>query len=128
MPFAVLLALIAHSTSGGTQNEMLNGSCPDCYYERNSLASQDLYWTSRTHEFSTAVQNIQYYTRAQTLTILGSDHPLPSMHCNLAIYRKRNLSLFEHSSPFQSTLLELQAYIGLIQCTQMQDFPFKANN
>ena len=41
MPFAVLLALIAHPTSGETQNETLNGSCPDCYCERNSLASRD---------------------------------------------------------------------------------------
>ena len=41
MPFAVPLALIAHPTSGGTPNETLNGSCPDCYCERNSLASRD---------------------------------------------------------------------------------------
>ena len=41
MPFAVLLALITHPTSGGTQNETLNGCCPDCYSERNSLASRD---------------------------------------------------------------------------------------
>ena len=43
MPFAVPLALIAHPTSGGTQNEALNGSCPDCYSKRNSLASRDYY-------------------------------------------------------------------------------------
>ena len=41
MTFAVPLTLIAHPTSGGTQNETLNGSCPDCYSERNSLASRD---------------------------------------------------------------------------------------
>ena len=34
-------ALIAQLTSGGTQKETLNGSCPDCYCERNSLASRD---------------------------------------------------------------------------------------
>ena len=41
IPFAVLLILIVHPTSGGTQNETLNDSCPDCYCERNSLASRD---------------------------------------------------------------------------------------
>ena len=36
-----LLALIAHPTSGGTQNETFNCSCPNSYCERNSLASRD---------------------------------------------------------------------------------------
>ena len=36
-----LLALIAHPTSGGTQNETFNCSCPNCYCERNNLASRD---------------------------------------------------------------------------------------
>ena len=31
MPFAVPLALITNPTSGGTNNETLNDSCPDCY-------------------------------------------------------------------------------------------------
>ena len=46
MPFAVLLAFIAHPTSGGTLNETLNSSCLDCYCERNSLASRDYISTS----------------------------------------------------------------------------------
>ena len=37
---AVERALIAHPTSGG-KNETFNCSCPNCYCERNSLASRD---------------------------------------------------------------------------------------
>ena len=28
-------------SASGTRNKTLNGSCPDCYSERNSLASRD---------------------------------------------------------------------------------------
>ena len=38
---AVERALIAHPTSGETQNETFNCSCPNCYCERNNLASRD---------------------------------------------------------------------------------------
>ena len=38
---AVERALIAHPTSAETQNETFNCSCPNCYCERNSLASRD---------------------------------------------------------------------------------------
>ena len=38
---AVERALTAHPTSGETQNETFNCSCPNCYCERNNLASRD---------------------------------------------------------------------------------------